>query len=237
MKKAPVVILHGWGASSKSFEEVKTLLEQEGFSVDAVDLPGFGNEPLVKDPMTFEDYLAFIEKKIGKEKVILIGHSFGGRLAIKFTAENPKRVEKLILTGASGIPRPLPSFRKKAIFVITKLLGPFIFLLHKTVLYAYIRKLTYYAIGEMDYYKAGKLSDTFKRVYQISILPDLAKITTPTLIVWGENDMVTPLLDGQTMQSKIKDAKLIVVKGATHKLPYQMPHVFIEHILPFLKTV
>lgn len=223
-KKPTILVLHGWGASSASFREVKLLLEKEGFMVDVPDLPGFGDRPLVKNPMTFDDYLSFVEKEVGDQKVILIGHSFGGRLAIAFSVTNTSKVSKLILTGASGIPHKL-SAKKRAAFILAK-----------TFRFAQpLRKYLYYAIGESDYFRAGILKDTFKNNYKVSIVNYLEKINVPTLLVWGEKDTVVPLHDGEYMQAHIKNAKLLVVKGATHKLPYQMPHVFIEQILPFLK--
>lgn len=235
MKKPTILILHGWGASSKSFQEVKELLENEGFSVEVPDLPGFGRNPLAKENLSFDDYLAFVKNVIGKRKVILIGHSFGGRIAIRFTRLYPDSVEKLVLTASSGIARPLPSLRKKAAYGLTALVSPFAPLIEETMLFKSLRKLMYYAIGEMDYYKAAGLTDTFKNIYGVSIIDDLAYITIPTFIIWGEEDKVTPLIDGEVMHKNIKNSRLVVVKGAGHKFLYEMPHVFVDKILPFLQ--
>ena len=226
MKKPTIAILHGWGASSKSFLETKQLLEDEGFDVKVPDLPGFNDKPLTKNPMTFEDYVSFVKDFIGKEPVILLGHSFGGRIAIRVAREYPKLVNKLILTGASGLVGPLTA-KQKAVSVFAKT--------GKQLGLGVFRKSLYSFIGEWDYYLAGPLRETFKNIYRVSIREDLVHITVPTLLVWGECDRAVPLADGKEIESRIKSAKLIVVPGASHKLPYEMPHVFVEKILPFLR--
>lgn len=220
-----VLILHGWGASSKSFQQLKELLEKQGFIVTVPDLPGFGSAPLIKNPMTFEDYVEFVEDVIGSRKVVLIGHSFGGRLAIRFAVLHDNLVAKLILTGASGIIHPLSPKRK---------IIHFFAMARKWIKVPRFRWMAYKLLGEWDYYLAGPLKETFKQVYRVSIEEDLPKISVPTLLIWGENDVTTSLMDGELMKKEIKNSKLIVVKGASHKLPYQMPHVFVEKILPFL---
>lgn len=239
-RNIPIVILHGWGVtmSGQKYSELKELLEKGGYRVYAPDLPGFGTNPLDKAALHFEDYIqflhTFIEKNIKVKKVVLIGHSFGGRLAIRFTKEYPKLVEKLILTGASGIPRPLPSLKKRVVYGITKIARPLFSIPPLSFFYKLFRKGVYYSIGEMDYYKAGSLTETFKNVYRVSIVPDLEDITIPTLIVWGEHDTFTPLADGVLIQRKIRDSELVVFPHSSHKLPYENAKDFSKEIMKFL---
>lgn len=242
---APILILHGWARdmTGQRYHELVTLLENEGFHVSAPDLPGFGENTLQKETLTFDDYVSFvydfvkkITAKTKNKKVILLGHSFGGRIAIRFTSLYPMLLEKLILTGASGIPRPLPSLKKRIAFFLTKLLRPIFSLPPLSVFYRFFRKLVYYAIGELDYYKAGNLEKTFKNVYQVSILSDLPNITVPTLIVWGQKDSVTPLADGKLFHAKIKGSKLHVVQDIGHRLPYEKPREFEKLVVNFIHS-
>ncbi len=238
-KNIPIVILHGWGStmSGQKYDVLKKLLEKDGHTVYAPDLPGFGENPLEKKSLIFEDYITFVHdfiaKKIKAKKVILLGHSFGGRIAIRFTRKYPQFVEKLILTGASGIPQK-PSVKKQIFSMITKIARPIFSIPPFSWVYKIIRKFVYRSLGEMDYYKAGSLTETFKNVYKVSIVTDLEDITTPTIIVWGENDTFTPLADGKLMHEKIKNSHLIVVSDATHKLPYEEPQAFVKEIKTFL---
>lgn len=242
MKKT-IIILHGWGSamSGKRYEGLKNLIEKKGYTVFTPDLPGFGENPLTKEVLEFDDYVQFVKTFIEKslhhtkqKKIVLLGHSFGGRIAIRVAKLYPALIDSLVLTGASGIPRPLPSLKKKLVYALTKATRPVFSIPPFSFFYAFFRKAVYYSIGEMDYYKAASLRETFKNVYQVSILPDLPEISVPTLIVWGENDTFTPLADGQLMHEKIQNSKLVVIPDATHKLPYENPEIFAKQLSEFI---
>jgi len=235
----PILILHGWGStmSGERYSKVKELLQEEEYAVFVPDLPGFGKNTLKKEALTFDDYLLFVkdfiqEKKL--KKIILVGHSFGGRIAIAFAAKYPELVSKLILVSASGIPHPLSSLKKKIAYVVTKIIGPIFAIPPLSLFYNLLRKLMYYSIGEMDYYKSGNLKQTFKNVYQVSIVPDLEKITVKTLILWGEIDTFTLLKDGKLMHECIKNSQLVIIHNAGHKFIYENPEKFVKEVLKFI---
>jgi pimeloyl-ACP methyl ester carboxylesterase len=238
-KKTPIVLLHGWGStmSGEKYKTLQTILERDGYKVYAPDLPGFGNNPLKKDALTFNDYCTFVYQLITKEikakKVILIGHSFGGRIAIRFTHEHPNLVEKLVLTGASGIPHQLP-LKKRIISTVSKIIKPIFTIPPFSFFYRFSRKFVYRSLGEMDYYKAGPLQETFKNVYMVSIVDDLDKISVPTQLIWGKDDTFTPIADGALMHKKIADSQFVMIPDATHKLPYERPDIFAQTVIPFI---
>lgn len=242
--KYPIVILHGWGKdmTGERYAELKAKLEKKGYKVFSPDLPGFGKNSLKKVALQFDDYVSFVHtyieeilKETKEDKVILIGHSFGGRIAIRFTSLYPGLVKKLILSGASGLPQQHLSVKKMIIQTLTKILRPIFSIPPFSYIYASLRKLVYYSIGEMDYYKAGNLTKTFKNVYQISIKDDLENIHIPTLLIWGELDTFVPLSDGEYMHNHIYRSKLLVVKKGTHRLPYTHPDIFVKNVLDFIK--
>lgn len=241
--KTPIVILHGWAKdmSGKKYDAIKKILESQGYRVYVPDLPGFGSNTVKKEELFFDDYVSFVYDYIAtilkttkEKKVILLGHSFGGRVAIRFTSLYPGKIKMLLLTGASGILRPLPSLKKKIVFALTKGVKPFFLVPPLSLFYKFFRKLVYYSIGEMDYYKAGSLTQTFKNVYKVSVADDLQKINVPTLIIWGEKDTITPLADGEYMHTHINNSKLVVMPDASHKLPYENPKKFTHAVLSFL---
>src|SRR3989339_22988 len=140
-----LVILHGWGASAKSYDKLKPLLEQKGISVFVFDLPGFGSEPAPPSAWAVDDYVEWVREKIvnieknanqtssqptpyqvgGEKRIALFGHSFGGRIAIKLAARYPEKIEKLILCDAAGItPRPKAALN---LFRIISVVGKAIF--------------------------------------------------------------------------------------------------------------
>lgn len=241
--KTPILILHGWVKDGKGekYDAIKHILEKKGYPVFLPDLPGFGSNTLKKEELFFDDYVAFIQKYISEitkqteaKKVILVGHSFGGRIGIRFASLYPNMVDTLVLTGASGIQRPLPSLKKKVVFIVTKIIRPIFLVPPMSVFYRFFRKLIYYSIGEMDYYKAGSLTQTFKNVYKVDITEDLEKITVPTMLIWGEKDTFTPLVNGEFMHRHIKNSKLVIIPDATHRLPYDKPKEFVDAVLDFI---
>jgi pimeloyl-ACP methyl ester carboxylesterase len=237
--KTPILILHGWAKemSGQKYQKLAKLLQDKGYEVFTPDLPGFGTNPLKKDALVFEEYVAFvkeyIEKKIKSPKVVLFGHSFGGRIAIRFAAQNPAMVEKLILADASGIPQKI-SPKKQVVVIATKILKPLFTLPFLSLFYPILRKVLYRGIGEMDYYKAGNLTQTFKNVYQVNIVSDLAHVSMPTLIVWGEKDTFTPLGQGKKIHEGIKGSEFAIIPNASHRLPYENPEATAQKVLPFL---
>lgn len=218
------------------FKEISNLLQKIGYTVYAPDLPGFGKQPLLFPKMNLNDYVDFVADFIKRNKinkVILLGHSFGGRVSIKFVNKFPNLVSAIILTGAPGIKQKL-SFPKKTArnmaMIFTELFRFKALLPIKKIL----RKGLYFVIGEWDYYNAGDLRETFKNVIGEDLSPLLSKIKIPTLLVWGENDIVVPLSVGKAMRDKIKNSELAVIKNTGHKLPYEAPKDFFQTIKTFL---
>lgn len=237
--KYPILILHGWGhfiPGQHRFAKVKELLEKSGYTVFAPDLPGFGANELTKEELFFEDYVNFVKSVIEKNKlskVVLIGHSFGGRIAIAFTAKYPQLVSKLILASPSGIPHKL-SPKKRLISIIAKVGKQVLQFKLLESFYKPLRKLLYKSIGETDYYKSGSLKKTFRNIYQVSIVNDLPKISVPTLVIWGEMDTFVPVIDAHIMHKIIAKSKMTIWKNAGHKFPYEYPEKFVKEVLEFL---
>ena len=170
-------------------------------------------------------------------KIILIGHSFGGRIAIKYAAKYPEKIDKLILTGAAGIKHKLTA-KQKMLFVAAKT-GKMIFSLP---IINKFQKLVYNTFSKMarsrkkDYYQASpRMKEVMKNVLVEDLTDCLNKIKIPTLLVWGRKDKTTPLDDGKIMNEKIKNSKLVIVDGANHSLPYQKAEEFAEIVEGFIK--
>lgn len=234
--KQTIVILHGWGVSGSKYHTIQSLLEKKGYAVFAPDFPGFGKEKLTKQVMTLNDYVAFVHRFFRQkniEKAILIGHSFGGRVAAKFSVAYPEKVTKLILTGAPLIKKPL-SLKKQLISQLTK---PVKFITNGLPqnVQQFLRKILYRSLGEWDYYKAGSLRETFKNIIHEDLQPLISAITVPTLVLWGEEDTFVPLSLGKEISQKIPDALFESIPHASHKLPYETPEVFTKKVMHFLK--
>lgn len=235
MKKTPILILHGWKKRGADYNELAGMLEKEGYTVFAPDMPGFGITKLTKESMFLSDYVTFVKQYLNEKnikKVIIIGHSFGGRVGAKFTVTYPEMVEKLILTGSPLIKHPL-SFKKKIISSLSKI-GKQILFFTPAKNSDSARKIIYRMLGEWDYYKSNELSQTFKNVVQEDLSNILSHIHVPTLIIWGEKDTFVPIADAKEIGQKISGALVIVLPNATHKVPYEDPHVFFTEVAKFL---
>lgn len=231
--KKNIIILHGWGLNGSKYSQLTKILEEKGYKVYSPDLPGFGHEPLKSDRTNLDDYVSFLEYFIKKNKIqspILIGHSFGGRVALKYSWRN-KNVSKLILTGVPLI-RNL-SFKKKIQFIAARYLGKTLNVLPKNKK-QFIRKIFYFMIGEWDYYNSGKLKEVFKNIIGEDLIGYIKNLNTPTVLVWGEDDKITPVYLIKKINKIKKDIKFLVVPGIGHKLPYENANLFYEKIKLYL---
>jgi len=168
-------------------------------------------------------------------KFILIGHSFGGRIAIKYAARYPEKVEKLILAGAAGIKHPLNP-KQRMFFAMAKI-GKAIFSLPvMNKLDRYAKIFLYKAAREKDYINSTpKMKEIMKNVIDENLLPILDHVRVSTLLLWGRSDRSTPLADGNSIHDKIKGSEMIIFDDANHSLPYQKPDEFAKAIIMFIK--
>ena len=233
--RQPIIILHGWGLHGKVYGRLEMILKNEGYKVFVPDLPGFGAEPLQKPSMNLDDYVTFVHDFIARkkiQKVILIGHSFGGRVVIKYAWKYPHNVSKLILTG-------VPIIRKKSsikqIAYLAAVLGGKVFSVFPKKPKEFFRKTLYFAIGEWDYYKSGPLKQVFKNIIGEDLVQYVQKIKIPTLLIWGKDDRLVAVSTVEKIKNYIPHAKVIIVSKTGHKLPYENAALFFEKILPFIK--
>lgn len=170
-------------------------------------------------------------------KFILIGHSFGGQIAIKYAMKYPEKINELILTGAAGIKHKLTA-KQKMLFILAKS-GKLIFSLpviniFKIPIYKLFSKIA--RQRKKDYYCASpKMKEIMKNVLAEDLTPILDKIKVPTLLVWGKLDNSTPLSDGKLMNEKIENSELVIFDDANHSLPYQKPEEFARIVEEFIK--
>lgn len=209
--------MHGWGCDGSIWGGLRTHLEAAGHRVTAVDFPGFGAEPEPPAPWGMEDYARWFEKFLaerGIERPVLVGHSFGGRVAIVHASRNP--VSKVVLVDAAGVKprRPASYYVKVWSFKALKRLAPMV--LGQKRADAMIERRRARA-GSSDYRAASPvMRGTLSRVVNEDLRRHMPSITAPTLLVWGEKDTATPVADARTMERLIPGSGLVVFDGAGH---------------------
>lgn len=227
----PFVFLHGWASSKEVWGNVIQSMPTNGFVYYTLDLPGFGKTELPKTVWTVADYTNFIaefQQKLKIRQAIVVGHSFGGRVGIVLAATRPTLVTKLILVDSAGV-YSSPRF-KKMLALIAKLVRPF-FRLRWT---QPLRRKIYHAFGAQDYLATPKLNRTFVKVIGEDLTKYLDKINQPTLLIWGKDDLVTPISFAQHFLAKLPQAKLEVIDKAGHYSFLDQPEAFVSIIKSWL---
>jgi pimeloyl-ACP methyl ester carboxylesterase len=206
----PVVLLHGWGASLDAMAAIQNSFESQHPTV-AFDLPGFGQSDPPPGAWGSADYAALIERALAElelERVSLIGHSFGGKVALQLAVRRPRLVERLVLVNSAGI-RPRRSLDYRARVAGFKLARR---ALAPLGLADWLARRT----GSADFRAAGALRTTLVRSVNEDLRPLLPRVQAPTLIVWGDQDQETPPADAAIMEREIPDAGLVMLAGAGH---------------------
>jgi len=241
----PFLILHGWGGSSDSWIQTQRLLSTFNLKVIIPDFPGFGKSQTPKEPWCVDNYVDWIDefmKEISKlsekstEPFFLLGHSFGGRVAIKLTAKFPKKVKKLILCASAGI-RPKLGFKEWVFFHLARM-GDYLFSPRPLRKFRDgARNVFYQIIRQRDYLEAkGTMKETIKNVINEDLLPFLPGIEPKTLIIWGEHDRMIPLIYAHSMEKKITDAQLIIIPKVGHSPHLEVPDKLAEEVLRFINS-
>jgi len=238
-KGDPFLILHGWGGSSDSWIKTQKILAKKGYKVISLDWPGFGKSITPPKPWGVKDYSNFLLnfiKELKLKKVILLGHSFGGRIAIKFASKRPDKLKRLILCCSAGI-KTKPGFKTKVIFKVARI-GNAVFSPKILVrLKDRARNLFYVFLRRKDYVKAdGTMKETIKKVLAEDLYPNLSRIKTRTLIVWGERDKMVPVKTAYIFKEKIPKAQLHILSKIGHSPHLENPKRLSEIIITFLKS-
>lgn len=215
MAKMKVYILHGWTLAKDSREKWQpfiTQLGKRGLEPVFVSLPGFSEQELA-NPWSIDDYVSWLLELLPKdEKVVLIGHSFGGHIAVTFAAIYPERMDKLVLIASSGLRERDPkAVLKRVVFSLVAKLGK------KLTSSEQLRSVLYKLAREKDYLSASPvMRETMKLAISHDVLPLLAKVRTRSCIIWGKNDKVTPLSLGKVFENQIKNSTLHVLPDERH---------------------
>lgn len=202
-----VVLLHGWGQNIAMMKPIGDRL-QKNHRITILDFPGFGESEEPKTALTVYDYCEILEellKKLKVKKPVIMGHSFGGRIAIIYASRN--EVEKVVLFGSPCIRKEVkPSLKLRMLKSLKKIPG--------------INKLEGFAknhMGSRDYKNA---SEIMKKILVNVVNEDLSecakKINVPTLLIWGDRDTEAPVEDAKELEKTIPDAGLIVLPNSTH---------------------
>ena len=247
-KDAPAVLLiHGFGASLHTWETWAQTLSKD-LRVLRLDLPGSGLSP----PDAGNDYsdtrsIALISALLdarGLQKVSILGHSIGGRIAWTLAATAPERVDKLVLLAPDGFASPGFDYGQPAQVPATMGLMRWIaprWLLRMNLEPGYFQSdaLTEENLSRYhDLMRApGARAAMLARLQQTTLLepqPLLQKISAPTLLVWGREDAMIPFANAADYQRDIANHKLLALEKMGHLAMEENPQLALPGVLQFL---
>lgn len=236
-----LILIHGVGASAERWEYVIPLF-QEHFRIIVPDLIGFGysDKPLVD--YTIDFFSKFLKKFFEKLEIrnpIIIGSSLGGQITVEFTANNNDFVQKLILVSPSGIMKQstpaLDAYIMAALYpdkeraknafemmtVSSKQVDP-------KIIERFVERM------QLPNAKMAFMSTLLGLKNAEVITKTLTKITSPSLIIWGENDPVIPIKYAEDFVSTIQDCRFFKMSGCGHTPYVDDPEKFANTVISFL---
>lgn len=213
-----LIMLHGWGQDVSTFWPVVDLLKDK-FTLWLIDLPGFGRSDFPKENFSISDYAKTLAEFIKKNKIknpVILGHSFGGKIAIKIATLYPKLIDKLILEGSAGI-KPKYNFLSSKYHII-------------------LWKIRRFLASRKNYYNDSKKTRKLLiNALKEDLTEDLKKIEIKTLIIWGEKDKAISIKTGKLIHQLVKNSKLVILPETGH-----FPHIksigqFVYNVKSFLQ--
>jgi len=233
--KHTILFLNGWGGSSLSWRNnIKELAKF--YDCIALDFPGFGVSDEPNEVWDVYKYAVFLEdfrKTLNLKTFVLVGKSFGGRVAIAYAAKYESALESLVLVSAAGLEKKSAKayilvFFAKILKALSKVLDAETFLKIKGFFY----KIFHLKIEQNPYKRSIK---------SVIVSQDLSKetsqVSVPTLIIWGLNDKILPLKVGCRLAGKIKGSCLEFVADAGHFINENRAEEFNSLVLNFLKDL
>jgi pimeloyl-ACP methyl ester carboxylesterase len=232
----PVVLIHGFGANAFTWAKIRVMLSLRS-TVFALDLKGFGDSPKPDDhAYTLRDHaecvLRLVEQR-GLTEVALVGHSFGGAVALLAALElqrrAPGRLRRLVLIGSIGAPQRIPPELQ---MLRTPVLGELLvatsplWLVRAALLASYhdprrIEDAYVEAYTAPLRTRAGRRA--LLRTLRQTTLGDLQalfgrcrELDVPVLLLWGRQDRIVPLAAAERLQAAIPGARLIVLERCGH---------------------
>ncbi len=225
-----IYILHGWAYSVEKWEPFLKLLKKEGIEPVMLMIPGL-TAPL-KEVWRIENYVDWLKEIVDKEKgkVILMGHSNGGRISLAFALQYPEKVEQLFLIDSAGIYHDdLPIRLKRFVFGKVAKIGK------KLSQSKQLRVLLYKFAREHDYEKADPVvRETMRNLIKVDLRSELSTLNQQITIIWGENDKITPVSDGHILHNGIKNSTLHIISNARHSPQFTHATEVAERIIKAL---
>jgi pimeloyl-ACP methyl ester carboxylesterase len=248
----PIVFIHGLSGQWQNWlENIPRFAQQR--RVVAMDLPGFGMSDMPNDKISIELYGNFVAEMCERLKLapaVLVGNSMGGFVAAEVAIRVPDVVERLMLLSSAGVSqidiarRPLMAAAKVAGLLATANVAQKRWVARRRVLRHWIMSLIcrhpsgIKADAMFEGLMKGADKPGFESALRGTVEYDfrdrIPQIGAPTLVVWGEKDMIIPVKDADVFVSMIEGARKVVMKDTGHVPMFERPTTFNDVLEEFL---
>ncbi|MEO8286120.1 MAG: alpha/beta fold hydrolase [Chloroflexota bacterium] len=223
-KGEPVILVHGLSGSTRWWRNTVPDLERS-YRVYTIDLPGFGSMRRLGKVFVLReaaDWLLNWMRTIGIERAHMVGHSMGGYVCLMLAALHPEAVDRLVLVDLAGLPTG------------RSMMGHVVPLAHDVILSNH----SFLPVLVFDALRSGPriLWRTARDLLQEDVRTQLQHLVSPTLIVWGEKDVLMPPSAGVILREEIAHSRLVVIQDARHVPMFDKPREFNEIVLRFLAS-
>lgn len=254
---SPVILLHGgiWDSASLSWKLTIGFISQN-HKVFAIDFPGYGESDKPNMDCTNEYYIKFLGELINAlclKKVSLVGFSMGGGIALGFSLQSPKRVDKLVLVDSCGLGKKI--LLRRILYLLSR-----VPLINKVIwsssgwsrwmakfnlcyLYCKSENVNEELVEDVFHAVKKRKTEAFRswlkselcwNQLQTNFLDRLHEITIPTLILHGAEDKVIPISSAKRAHSKIKGSNLHIFSECGHWPPREKTDKFNKILMSFL---
>jgi pimeloyl-ACP methyl ester carboxylesterase len=230
----PIIVLHGLMGGLSNFDGVATFFPENGYKIVIPELPLYTQNILKTNVKAFSKFVKdFITFK-GYEKVILLGNSLGGHIALYHTKMYPEKMAGLIITGSSGLYESAmgDSYPKRGDYEYIKKKAEDVFYDPKVATKEIIDDV-YNTVN--DRIKLIKTLTIAKSAIRHNMAKDLPKMFTPTCIIWGKNDKVTPPDVAEEFHRLLPVSELFWIDKCGHAAMMEHPDEFNQIVMAWLK--
>ncbi len=249
-----VLMVHGFGSSTYSWQKVAPILQQKGYHVYAIDMKGFGwsdkpaaDKNVKYDAITLMEEVCACMDAMGIKNVVYVANSLGGAIGVLMAMQHPEYINKMVLLDPAGYPQKKPLVIRMeaipgAVCTIKALFG-------KWVAKWNLKEVTY----NKDWVSQEQIDNYYARLItvgaldaQVSIIEKLdfnffepylksvPAIDQKTLLVWGEEDEWIPLIVGYEYRHNLPNANLVIAHHCGHTPQEELPGVTANLILDFI---
>lgn len=249
----PIVLVHGHSEDLHTWNHLAKHLV-ESFRVIRFDLRRHGlTGPATDNEYRIENYvsdLSMVIEHLGIDRFILVGHSMGGRISVKYTMGNPERVSSLILISASGAPRKENTPQPMALRLMRNPLGRFL------VKRIWSRNMAKKSLVDMVFDESSITDEEIDRMWELSKYPgsmdamfrefaetwgdfnpsEMGGITTNTLLIWGEGDTICPESMGEWYDSHLPNSTMVRLPNIGHNPHFECPGRCFDEISSWMRA-